>query len=133
MFQFNAQQYTIMQFCNVEKLNLTAMLQKISILYIGRDTEIMEIVVRLLNKNDNWFGTGTTEYNEAKELVSKLHFDIVLLGCGIDEADELMLRKFFLFHRPSIKIVQHYGGGSGLLYNEIAIAIEGGSTPNFLS
>ena len=109
------------------------MQQKINILYIGRHAEIMETVVRLLNNNENWNGTGTTEYSHAKELFIKLPVDIVLLGCGIDEEDELQLREFFKLHNPAAKIIQHYGGGSGLLYSEITIALNGGTTPNFLS
>lgn len=107
--------------------------QKINILYIGKHAEIMETVVRLINKNENWNGTGTTEYSQAKELFIKLPVNIVLLGCGIDEEDELMLREFFMLQKPNAKIIQHYGGGSGLLYNEITIALSGGATPNFLS
>ncbi|MXN90618.1 hypothetical protein GR160_05220 [Flavobacterium sp. Sd200] len=109
------------------------MQQKINIMYIGTHAEIMQTVVRLINKNENWNGTGTTLYSEAKELFIKLPIDIILLGCGIDEDEEMQLRDFFKLHKPSIKIVQHYGGGSGLLYNEIAIALSGGTTPNFLS
>ena len=109
------------------------MSDKINILYIGKNAEIMQTVVRLINNNENWNGTGTTEYNEAKELYIKQPFNIVLLGCGIDEENELLLREFFTLHNPAAKIVQHYGGGSGLLYNEITIVLSGGTTPNFLS
>lgn len=109
------------------------MSQKINILYIGKHVEIMQTVVRLINNNENWAGTGTTDYTEARELFAGNAFDVVLLGCGIDEEDELLLRAFFTQHNPAAKVVQHYGGGSGLLYNEIAIVLGGGTTPNFLS
>lgn len=109
------------------------MSQKINILYIGRHAEIMETVVRIINKNENWNGIGATDDTTAKALFLKLPFTIVLLGCGIDEDDELLLRDFFVAHNPTIKVVQHYGGGSGLLYNEIITTLNGGATTNFLS
>ena len=109
------------------------MSQKINILYIGRHAEIMETVVRLINKNENWVGTGVTEDADAMQFFSNQHFDIVLLGCGISEEDELKLRAFFTLTNPASKVIQHYGGGSGLLYNEIITTLNGGATTSFLS
>ena len=109
------------------------MVQKTNILYIGRHPEIMETVVRLINKNTNWNGIGTLEDTRAMKLFTGQEFDIVLLGCGINEAEELQLRDFFTRHNPAVKIVQHYGGGSGLLAGEIYTALGGGAAPNFLS
>ena len=56
---------------------------------------------------------------EAIELFQNRKFDIVLLGGGIEEESEKKLRSLFLFQDPEISIVQHFGGGSGLLSNEI--------------
>ena len=98
--------------------------QKTNILYIGRNAEITTVVVRLLNNNEDWFGMGTTLDNEAQELFMQHPFDIVLLGNGITKDEDLQLRAFFTNHNPAIKIVQHYGGGSGLLKSEILIALE---------
>ena len=109
------------------------MSQKINILYIGRHTEITETVVRLINNNPDWTGTGTGSDSHAMELFLNNKFDLVLLGCGIEESEELELRAFFTLNNPSVKIVQHYGGGSGLLVSEILIALSGGTSPHFLS
>lgn len=99
------------------------MSHKINILYIGRHAEITEVVIRVINKNEAWHGMGTTQDNEAKALFMAHRFDIVLLGNGISESEELELRSFFTQHGPSVKIVQHYGGGSGLLNSEIWMAL----------
>ena len=99
------------------------MSQKTNILYIGRYAEITTVVVRLLNNNEDWFGMGTTLDAEAQELFIQHPFDIVLLGNGIIKDEDLQLRAFFTNHNPAIKIVQHYGGGSGLLKSEILIAL----------
>jgi len=96
----------------------------INILYIGRHQEILETVVRLINANEDWFGAGAETDETAMNLFSTIHFHLVLLGCGIEEASEEKLRKFFQETNPDCKIVQHYGGGSGLLKNEILSALE---------
>lgn len=95
----------------------------IKILYIGRHKEILDTVVRLLNANEEWFGIGAETDEEAFELFTRYDFRLVLLGCGIETQSEEKLRAFFLNQNPDIKIVQHYGGGSGLLKNEILIAL----------
>ena len=96
----------------------------INILYIGRHQEILETVVRLINANENWFGAGAETDETAMDLFSTIHFHLVLLGCGIEEESEEKLRHFFQETNSNCKIVQHYGGGSGLLKNEIQSAIE---------
>lgn len=96
----------------------------INILYIGRHPEILETVVRLLNANEDWFGAGAENDETAMDLFQKINFQIVLLGCGIEEKSEEKLRAFFQEINPNCAIVQHYGGGSGLLKNEILTVLE---------
>ncbi len=98
-------------------------METIKILYTGRHTEILETVVRLINANPNWSGYGAGTDEATIDLFSKVNFDIVLLGCGIPKESEDLLRRLFAAHNPSCRIVQHYGGGSGLLSNEILAAL----------
>lgn len=92
---------------------------KKQILVIGRDEEILQTVLRLINANEQWEAKGTLEDAEAIRLFAKFSFDLVLLTNGISEHCENSLRLYFTDKRPSVNIVQHYGGGSGLLTNEI--------------
>ena len=94
-----------------------------NILYIGRHQEILETVVRLINANENWFGVGAETDETAMDLFTKINFHLVLLGCGIEEESEQKLRDFVQETNPDCPIVQHYGGGSGLLKNEILSAL----------
>lgn len=98
-------------------------MEKINILYIGRNQEILDTVVRLLNKREEWNGIGVKTDEEAKAVFRNTAFDVVLLGSGLDEESEQSLCTFFGQHRPGVKVLQHYGGGSGLLYSEIAQAL----------
>jgi len=100
-------------------------MKTINILYTGRHPEILETVVRLINNNENWTGYGAGTNELAIELFSKINFDIVLLGCGISKECENSLRENFAAHNPACKIIQHYGGGSGLLAGEIYSALDG--------
>ncbi|MEH0158052.1 response regulator receiver protein [Limibacter armeniacum] len=94
-------------------------MDKVNILAIGRDKEILSIVVRLLNKEEAWVAKGVTTDEEAITMFQQQDFDIVLFGGGISEKSEKKLRALFSHQSPDTSIVQHYGGGSGLLYTEI--------------
>ena len=100
------------------------MMETINILYIGRHLEILATVVRLINANENWNGVGVMNDEEAKEIFLKKDFSLVLLGSGIQEESETELYTFFNKQNPNIVIVQHYGGGSGLLKSEILLALK---------
>jgi DNA-binding NtrC family response regulator len=99
------------------------MMETKNILYIGRHVEILAIVVRLINSNENWNGVGVMNDDEAKEIFCQKEFSLVLLGSGIQEESEAELCAFFKNKNPNISIVQHYGGGSGLLKSEILVAL----------
>jgi len=99
-------------------------MDKIEILVIGRNEEILEVVLRLINNNAAWNGIGACTDEQAIEKFHQHHFDIVLLTNGIDENEEKKLRKIFTHQDNEIIIIQHYGGGSGLLSNEIMMALE---------
>ena len=93
------------------------------ILYIGRDTEITTVMNRLLNARPEWKGLCVCKNEEAISICKEQHIDLVLLGNGIDQESEAELKNKLLALKPDLKIIQHYGGGSGLLYGEIMTAI----------
>jgi hypothetical protein len=99
-------------------------MDKIEILVIGRHPQIMETVLRLINQNENWSAVGTLTDEDAIEKFHLHSFQLVLLSSGIEEASEKKLRSLFTFQDPGIIIIQHYGGGSGLLSNEIIEALD---------
>jgi len=94
-----------------------------TILYIGRDAEITMVMERLLNARSEWKGICVCTDEEAVALCEKQSVDLVLLGNGIDLECEKALRAKLTTLQPGLKIIQHYGGGSGLLYGEIMSAL----------
>ncbi|MDN3550349.1 hypothetical protein [Mucilaginibacter aquaedulcis] len=93
------------------------------ILVIGRHPEILQTVVRLVNNNPDWKATGCITDEEAVAAFNNQSFKLVLLGGGIEPSSEDSLAAYFKSANPNIKIVQHYGGGSGLLSAEIYEAL----------
>lgn len=94
-----------------------------TILYIGRDAEITTVMERLLNARPEWKGVCVCTDEEAIALCEKQTVDLVLLGNGINLDCEKALRATLTALQPGLKIIQHYGGGSGLLYGEIMSAL----------
>jgi hypothetical protein len=96
-----------------------------NILVIGRDPEILKVVLRLLNdtKPIPYHAVGSTDPDTARSLFADSDIDLVLITNGIDPTLDASLREDFLTRRPGTPILQHYGGGSGLLFAEIAEAL----------
>lgn len=98
-------------------------MEKTQILVIGRHPEILATVVRLVNNNPDWNATGCLSDEEAIAAFATQDFKVVLMGGGVDEISEEKLNEHFYNSNPNIKIVQHFGGGSGLLSAEIFEAL----------
>ena len=98
-------------------------MDKIQILVIGRNEQIVATVERLINNNPAWRATTCLTDDAAIAICSKQAFDLVLLGGGIDARSEGILRASINARQPGLKVIQHYGGGSGLLTTEINMAL----------
>jgi hypothetical protein len=103
-------------------------LPSLNILVIGKDPEILKVVLRLLNEYQQagYHAVGSTDPDQARSLFADTETDLVLITNGIDPTLDASLREEFLTRRPGVRILQHFGGGSGLLFGEIAEAM---STP----
>lgn len=99
-------------------------MKKVEILVFGKHSDILQVVLRLINANPNWQAEGTMEAEEVIEKCQLNAYDLLLLGGGIAQEEENKIRAMLGKLRPELKIIQHFGGGSGLLSNEIRAAIE---------
>ena len=106
-------------------------MQKIHILVICQHEEILQTILRLINHNERWDAIGASDAEKAVELFHQHAFDLVLLGSGISNESENKLWKLFTHQNPHIKIIHHFGGGSGLLSNEIEAALSNNDGGNF--
>jgi hypothetical protein len=98
-------------------------MNKVEILVICRHEGILQTIIRLVNNNADWNATGAVTDDEALAAFTATPFGLVLLGSGIEQQSEDNLCAAFKAQKPGIIIVQHYGGGSGLLAAEIYQAL----------
>lgn len=98
-------------------------MRKLKFVVIGKNQAIMDVLLRLLNAKEEWSAAGFIDEAEALATDNFSEFDILLLSSGIDEEAEKYIREEAPKKNPRIKILQHYGGGSGLLTNEILSAL----------
>jgi DNA-binding response OmpR family regulator len=94
------------------------------ILAIGRNAEIMTVMQRLLNAPEDWSGQAVTTDEAAFEALQAEAYDIILLCAGITDEEETALRERLSALAPAAIITRHFGGGSGLLRNEILYLLE---------
>jgi DNA-binding response OmpR family regulator len=92
-------------------------MEKIEILVVGKHPEIMKTIGRLLN-GKGWNCALAFSPDEAIKHGYSTPFNIVLLGAGLSEGETKQVCQHF-----TVPVVQHYGGGSGLLYAEVYQAL----------
>lgn len=97
---------------------------KADILFVCAHDDIRETVLRLINTPGQWQAQGCADIEEAIARFCEIRFDLVLIGSGLSEAEEEKMCRLMRLRNPKIRIMQHYGGGSGLLWNEIREAFE---------
>lgn len=105
-------------------MSLLPKLNQVKILSVAAHDEIREVMDRLVNKHANWSGEAARGIDEAEAYLVEEEFDVILCGAGIKPEDEKRLRDFCekqLTFSP--RVVRHYGGGSGLLYTEVMLAV----------
>ena len=100
-------------------------MNKVQILVIARNEEILRTIERLINNNPKWHATACVTDDDAITACDKQAFDLVLIGGGVDEVSEAHLRRYIAERWPGTKIIQHFGGGSGLLATEINMGLGG--------
>ncbi len=93
------------------------------ILVYGTHPEIVATVLRVINREEAWQAWGSVEEGALMSLARQRTYDLVLLGAGLDAREEQKVRAALEYGQPGIPIVQHFGGGSGLLKSEIEGAI----------
>ena len=93
-------------------------MENIEILVVGKHEQIMKTIIRLIDAKTQWKGHAAFTVEESMKLAKSFAFNVVLLGAGLTTAESDDLRSSF-----TVPVIQHYGGGSGLLFAEIYEAI----------
>ncbi|SFD76376.1 hypothetical protein SAMN05518672_103122 [Chitinophaga sp. CF118] len=99
-------------------------IDQLNILALGRNPEILLVMNRLLNAPPKWHGVTVSTPEEALAAFARESFHIVLLCSGICPEEEAGLTAQLLLLNPAVIVKRHYGGGSGLLKNEIQFVLD---------
>ena len=99
-------------------------MEKIQILAIGRDPVILQKLLRFINENPKWEGSGTVSDETAIEVFLQRKYDIVLLIDSLGEESEKKFNSLFTFNNPDLIFIKHTGDSTGLLASEINEALQ---------
>lgn len=102
------------------------------ILVVGTHPDILQTILRLLNTQESWHAEGVSGCEEAIAKCRLQTYQVLLLGGGLTDMEEERLQIEIKLLNPAIHIIPHYGGGSGLLYAEIYLALETSNKKNRL-
>ncbi|MCS4238622.1 hypothetical protein [Myroides odoratus] len=94
-------------------------MKTLNFLVIGKNTAILMTLKRIIEANKGWYATVTEDENALESFLNENKVDIILLSAGLDELIEIGIKAYALSIDPNIKVIQHFGGGSGLLKNEV--------------
>ena len=99
-------------------------INQLNILAVGLNAEIMAVVDRLINGHEKWKGTTVCTIEEAIDAFSREQYHILLLCAGITEEGASQLKTNLAGLNSATIVIRHFGGGSGLLENEILAALD---------
>lgn len=88
-------------------------------LVIGKNREILATLKRVIEHNEGWHASIMEDERELEPFLYRNKVDAILLSSGLSELAEAGIATRALFVDENIKVIPHFGGGSGLLKNEI--------------
>ncbi|MEN4762282.1 hypothetical protein ABEG63_18280 [Chryseobacterium sp. C39-AII1] len=94
-------------------------MKTLNFLVIGKNQEILDTLKRIIENNEGWTAEIQSNENFCYEYIKHNQVDIVLLSSGLDEEFENNMKTFCENLDKDVKVIDHYGGGSGLLKNEV--------------
>lgn len=97
---------------------------KIQILAIGRDPVVLQKLLRFINENPGWEGTGTIDDKTAIAIFNQRKYAIILLIDDLSQSSEETLRAEFMGKDSSVVFIKHYGDSTGLVAAELNESIQ---------
>lgn len=88
-------------------------------LVIGKNQEILAVLKRIIENNEGWTAEIQSDEHFCYEYIKDNKVDIVLLSSGLEDEFEKDIKVFCENLDKDVKVIDHYGGGSGLLKNEV--------------
>lgn len=98
-------------------------MKKCNVLVVGKNEAIVELLTKLVNKYPELSAQGISQLDQIPHFCQKNPVDLLLFSSGLCSAEEKEISdKVSQFH-SSVKTLEHFGGGSGLLRTELNQAL----------
>lgn len=94
-------------------------MKKLHFLVIGKNQEILDTLKRIIENKKGWTAEIQNDESVCYDYIKENQVDIVLLSSGLDQEFENNIKMFCENLDKEVKVIDHYGGGSGLLKNEV--------------
>lgn len=94
-------------------------MKTLNFLVIGKNQEILETLKRIIENNEGWKAEIKSDETTCPDYIKENQVDIVLLSSGLEEQFEKDIKVFCENLGKEVKVIDHYGGGSGLLKSEV--------------
>jgi len=94
-------------------------MKTLNFLVIGKNQEILDTLKRIIENNVGWKAEIKSDETVCYDYIKENQVDIVLLSSGLEEKFENDIKVFCENLDKNVKVIDHYGGGSGLLKNEV--------------
>ncbi|RKE57607.1 hypothetical protein [Sphingobacterium detergens] len=94
-------------------------MKNLVIIVFGKNEEILQTLKRIIESNQGWQAVIQQDLSTCKNYLSEYPGDILLLSSGLSTQEEAEITDYLAHLNHSIGLIKHYGGGSGLLKNEI--------------
>lgn len=94
-------------------------MKTLDFLVIGKNQEILDTLKRIIENNEGWTAEIQSDENFCYDYIKNNTVDIVLLSSGLEDDFEKDIKIFCAGLGKEVKVIDHYGGGSGLLKNEV--------------
>ena len=89
----------------------------LSFVVFSTNAQVLRVVNRLIDKHEAWSSTPIEDAKEVLEVLESECPNMFLVAVGAESAHVEAWEQYCETH--DIALIQHYGGGSGLLYNSI--------------
>ncbi|GEN75383.1 pirin family protein [Chryseobacterium hagamense] len=94
-------------------------MKKLNFVVIGKNQEILDTLKRIIEKNEGWSAEIFSDESQSRDFITRHEADIVLLSSGLEDRFEKEIKTFCENLDPKVNVIEHYGGGSGLLRSEV--------------
>ncbi|MDM1296141.1 hypothetical protein HX021_17790 [Sphingobacterium sp. N143] len=94
-------------------------MRTLNFVVFGKNEEILLTLKRIIETTPAWKTTVQQQLSSCKNYLSAHPVDILLLSSGLSAEEERDIIDHLSHLNYPIGLIQHYGGGSGLLKNEV--------------